>query len=38
MIKCKNKLLLLPTASYVGKITQYKCALIILTFPSTEKY
>jgi len=37
MIKCKNKLLL-PIASYVGKITEYKCALIVLTFPRTEKY
>jgi hypothetical protein len=37
MIKCKNKLLL-NTASYVGKITMYKCALIILTFPGTKKY
>jgi len=37
MIKHKNKLLL-PIASYVGKITEYKCAMIILTFPRTEKY
>jgi hypothetical protein len=36
--KNKNKLLLLPIAAYVGKITEYKCALIILTFPRTEKY